>query len=109
MLDTARYVVDNGVKWANPPADFPPFRRVHAFGRRWQVTGLLTELHDRLRDKIRQMEGRSPDPTGAIVDSQSLRAAATPRPAVDSACPPGPLPTPAPTQSAADGMSTTRR
>jgi hypothetical protein len=30
---------DNSVKWANQPADFPPYRRVHAFARRWQVTG----------------------------------------------------------------------
>ncbi|MEU9380451.1 IS5 family transposase [Streptomyces sp. NPDC048279] len=76
MLDAVRYVVDNGVKWANLPVDFPPYRRVHAFARRWQVTGLLAELHDRLRDRVRDKEGRSPDPTAAIVDSQSLRAAA---------------------------------
>ncbi|MET8454255.1 transposase [Streptomyces sp. NPDC005209] len=79
MVDAVRYVVDNGVKWANLPMDFPPFKRVHAFARRWQVQGLLTELHDRLRDRVRVMEGRSPDPSAAIVDSQSLRAAATSR------------------------------
>ncbi|MGC2998774.1 transposase [Streptomyces sp. G35A] len=71
ILDAVRYVVDNGVKWANLPADFPPYRRVHAFARRWQVTGLLAELHDRLRDRVRDKEGRSPDPSAAIVDSQS--------------------------------------
>lgn len=76
MLDAVRYVVDNGVKWVNLPCDFPPYRRVHAFARRWQVTGLLAEFHDRLRDKVRQKEGRDVDPTAAIVDSQSVRAAA---------------------------------
>ncbi|MFG3025643.1 transposase [Streptomyces sp. NPDC048254] len=81
MLDVVRYVVDNGVKWANLPRDLPPCRRVHAFARRWQVTGLLVELHDRLRDKVREREGCSPDPTAAIVDSQFVRAAANiPRP-----------------------------
>ncbi|MFJ3308273.1 transposase [Streptomyces sp. NPDC086549] len=54
---------------------------MHAFARRWQITGLLAELLDRLRHKVRQKEGRSPDPTAAIVDSQSVRAAANiPRP-----------------------------
>ncbi|MCX5188944.1 transposase [Streptomyces sp. NBC_00268] len=76
MLDAVRYVVDNGVKWANLPTDFPPYRRVHAFARRWHVTGLLSELHDRLRDRVRDKEGRTVDPTAAVVDSQSLRAAA---------------------------------
>ncbi|MFJ4487431.1 IS5 family transposase [Streptomyces diastaticus] len=75
MLDAVRYVVDNGVKWVNLPCDFPPYRRVHAFARRWQITGLLAQLHDRLGDKVRKQEGRSPDPTAAIVDSQSVRAA----------------------------------
>ncbi|MFB8182738.1 hypothetical protein ACFC8N_43455 [Streptomyces sp. NPDC055966] len=64
-----------------PASDDPlpavqPYRRVHAFTRRWQVTGLLAELHDRLRNQVRQKDGRSPDPTAAVVDSQSLRAAA---------------------------------
>ncbi|MEU4134459.1 transposase [Streptomyces wuyuanensis] len=77
MLDAVRYVVDNGVKWANLPRDFPPYRRVHAFARRWQATGLLAELHDRLRDKVRQQEGRVVDPTAAVVHSQSVRAAAS--------------------------------
>jgi transposase len=52
--------------WADLPADFPPYRRVHAFARRWQVTSLLAGLHDRLRDKVRQKEGRLPDLTAAI-------------------------------------------
>ncbi len=56
--------------------DFPPFKRVHAFARRWQIQGLLTELHDRLRDRVRQKEGRAVDPSAGIVDSQSLRAGA---------------------------------
>ncbi|MFI0717349.1 transposase [Streptomyces inhibens] len=81
MLDAVRYVADNGVKWANVPTSIPPYPRVHAFARRWQVTGRLAELHDRLRGKVREKEGRSPDPTAAIVDSPSVRAAANiPRP-----------------------------
>jgi transposase len=63
LLDAVRHVVDNCVKWVNLARDFPPYRRVHVFARRWRVTGLLAELYDRLRDKVRQQEGRSPDPT----------------------------------------------
>ncbi|MHC3474456.1 transposase [Streptomyces sp. 7R007] len=36
---------------------------------------MLAELNDRLRDRVREKEGRTVDPTAAIVDSQSVRAA----------------------------------
>ncbi|MGW3134908.1 transposase [Streptomyces sp. NPDC001139] len=52
MLDAVRYVLDKGVKWVNLPSDFPLYRRVRAFARRWQVTGLLAQLHDRRRDRV---------------------------------------------------------
>ncbi|WP_234327983.1 transposase [Streptomyces sp. NRRL F-2664] len=35
------------------------------------------ELHDRLRGHVREDVGRDPEPTAGIVDSQSVRAAAT--------------------------------
>lgn len=76
MSDAVRHVVDNRVKRANLPREFPPYRRAHALARRWQVTGLLAELHERLRDEVHAKDGRYPDPTAAIVDSQSVRAAA---------------------------------
>ncbi|MFF1272720.1 transposase [Streptomyces marokkonensis] len=50
MVDAVRYVACSGLK-LNLPVDFPPLTRVHVFARRWQVQGLLTELHERLRDR----------------------------------------------------------
>lgn len=77
MFDAIRYLVDNGIKWRAMPADFPPWDRVYAFFRRWRDNGLIRELHDRLRDRIRRAEGRDAEPTAAIVDSESVKAAAT--------------------------------
>lgn len=77
MLDAVRYLVDNGIKWRAMPADFPAWDRVYAFYRRWRDKGLIKELHDRLRDKVRRAEGRDPEPTAGIIDSQSVRAAAS--------------------------------
>ncbi|MER5360704.1 transposase [Streptomyces sp. NPDC002785] len=68
MLDAVRYVVDNGIKWRSLPVDFPPWTRVYAFFRRWRETGLIRELHDRLRERVRQAEGRETEPTAAVVD-----------------------------------------
>ncbi|AXG82709.1 IS5 family transposase [Streptomyces paludis] len=77
MIDAVRYLVDNGIKWRSMPADFPVWDRVYAFWRRWRDTGLTAEFHDRLRGKIRENEGRGPEPTAAVIDSQSVKAAAS--------------------------------
>ncbi|WP_380792950.1 transposase (plasmid) [Streptomyces albidoflavus] len=58
MLDTVRYLVDNGIKWRAMPADFPPWDRVYAFFRRWRDHLLVREFHDRLRDRVRDRAGR---------------------------------------------------
>ena len=75
MLDAVRYLVAAGITWRSMPADFPPWGRVYAFARRWRIKGLLAEFHDRLRGAVREDAGRDPEPTAAIIDSQSLRAA----------------------------------
>ncbi|MFA7767832.1 transposase [Streptomyces sp. NRRL S-448] len=59
------------------PVDFPAWDRVYAFWRRWRDKGLIAEFHDRLRGKVRESEGRAPEPTAAVIDSQSVKAAAS--------------------------------
>jgi transposase len=79
IIDAIRYLVDNGIKWRSMPADFPAWERVYAFYRRWRDQGLVAEFHDRLRARVRISEGRDAEPTAAIIDSQSVKAAATVR------------------------------
>lgn len=77
MIDAVLYLVDNGTKWRALPIDFPHWSAVYRFFRRWRDQGLLAVLHDRLRRAVRQLEGRGPEPTAGVVDSQSLRGAET--------------------------------
>jgi transposase len=77
MIDAVRYLVDNGIKWRAMPSDFPPWPRVYAFFVRWRDAGLVAELHERLREAVRTAEGRSPEPSAGVVDSQSVKADAT--------------------------------
>ncbi|MEV0786203.1 IS5 family transposase [Streptomyces sp. NPDC050423] len=74
MLDAVFYVLDNGIKWRAMPVDFPAWDRVYAFFRRWRDAGLIAELHDRLRGKVRERAGREAEPTAAVIDSQSVKA-----------------------------------
>jgi transposase len=73
VADAIGYVIDNGVKWRNPPADFPPWRTVHAIFTRWYGDA----VHSDPRAKARRSQGRQTEPSAAIIDSQSLRAAET--------------------------------
>ncbi|MEY9864330.1 transposase [Catenulispora sp. GAS73] len=77
MIDAVAYLVDNGTKWRALPIDFPHWPAVYRFFRRWRDQGLLAVLHDRLRRGSRVAEGRAPEATAAVIDSQSLRAAET--------------------------------
>ena len=77
MIDAMLYVNDNGIKWRALPVDFPDWTAAYRFFRRWRDQGLLAVLHDRLRRACRVRAGRAPEPTAAVIDSQSLRAAET--------------------------------
>jgi len=70
-------VTHNGCVWRALPADFPPWRTVYGLYQRWNVTGVTIALHDALRGQARRAAGRNTEPTAAVIDSQSVRAAAT--------------------------------
>jgi transposase len=72
MIDAVRYVVDNGAKWRAIPADFPWWRAVYDFFRRWCRHGYVRELYQRLRRLERKRQGRDPEPTAAVMDAQSV-------------------------------------
>ncbi len=41
--------------------------------RRWRLDGRLRRAHDRLREKVREAEGRDRDPSVAVIDSQVVK------------------------------------
>jgi transposase len=77
IVDAIFYLVDNGIKWRAMPADFPPWSTVYNYFARWEKAGITQSLLDSLRDRVRLREGRTAEPTAAIADSQSVKAAET--------------------------------
>jgi transposase len=77
MLAAVRYLVAGEISWRSKPVDIPDRDRVYAFFRRWRDKGLAAEFHDRLRDRVRTVAGRDPEPTAGIIDAQSVKAAAS--------------------------------
>jgi transposase len=60
------------------PKDLPPWQTVYRYFRAWGEDGTLDRLHDALRERVRaKTEGRNPEPSAGIVDSQSVKGADT--------------------------------
>jgi len=71
------YLDRTGCAWRYLPADFPPWQTIYGYFATWRDDGTLTRLHDALRAQVRGAAGRTIEPTAAIIDSQSVRAADT--------------------------------
>lgn len=74
MLNAIRYRVRSGAAWRSLPHDFPPWQTVARRYYTWRDEGVIDEIHDVLREVVREVEGRAPDPTAAILDSQSVKS-----------------------------------
>ncbi|MGV0094791.1 IS5 family transposase [Streptomyces californicus] len=57
--------------------DFPYWRAVYDFFRRWRTCDYVRELHERLRLTARERSGRNGEPSAGIIDSQSVDAPET--------------------------------
>jgi transposase len=77
VIDAVRYLVRSGCAWRLLPHDFPPPGTVSWWVAKWAAVGTPGPHHDVLRERVRVQAGRAPTPTAAIVDYQSVRAAAT--------------------------------
>jgi transposase len=76
MIDAMFYICDNGCKWRALPADFPPWQTVHAMLARWKKDGVWADIADLLRAAVRRAAGRHPEPSAAVMDSQSVHESA---------------------------------
>ena len=77
IVDAILYVDRTGCPWRYLPADFPPWRTVYGYFARWRDDGIVRRVHDQLRALARQAAGRNAEPSAAVIDSQSIRAADT--------------------------------
>ena len=55
------------------PRDFPPWKTVYDWFRKWRIDGTWERLNAELRERLRWRLGRNPNPTAGIVDSQSIK------------------------------------
>ena len=60
------------------PHDLPPWKTVYRYFRLWRKDGTWERLNAALRTELRVAEGREPEPSAAILDSQSVKTTEMP-------------------------------
>lgn len=73
VINAIFYLVRTGCQWRNLPKDFPKWQSVYYYFRKWSKDGTWQKINEAVRKLERQKRGREPEPTGAIVDSQSVK------------------------------------
>jgi len=73
ILDAVFYVLKSGCPWRLLPKDFPPWKSVYDWFRKWRIDGTWERLNAALREVLRARSGRNPQPSAGIVDSQSAK------------------------------------
>lgn len=78
ILNAIFYLLRSGCAWRMLPHEFPPWKTVYHYFRLWRLKGIWEYLNTVLRTEIRIANGRKPEPSAAILDSQSVKTTETP-------------------------------
>ena len=73
IINAILYVLRTGCQWRMLPHDLPRWKTVYTYFRNWRLDGTWKRIHDTLRQQLRQAEGRHPQASAAILDSQSVK------------------------------------
>src|SRR3982751_6956718 len=73
VIDGCFYVLRGGIAWRLMPHDLPPWDVVYDNFRRWRKSGKWERINQVLREQYRTANGRKPQPTAAVIDSQSVK------------------------------------
>jgi transposase len=73
LLDAVLYVARTGIPWRYLPHDYPHWDTVYHYFGRWEKDGVFEQLNAQLRRRVREDEGRRPEPTAMVIDAQSIK------------------------------------
>jgi len=74
VFNGLRYVVCTGMQWRMMANDLPPWHTVYQQTQRWLRAGVFQDMVRDLRMLMREIEGRTPQPRAAILDSRTLQS-----------------------------------
>ncbi|GAA2943037.1 IS5-like element ISSco3 family transposase [Streptomyces erythrogriseus] len=73
VFNALLYINRTGIPWKYLPHDFPNYGTVYAYYASWRDEGILAQLNYDLTGLARVKEGRKPEPTASVIDTQSVK------------------------------------
>ncbi len=73
VVNAIFYLNRTGCQWNMLPKDLPNYGTVFYHYRKWSQNGIWERINTDLRRMVREQTGRDPEPSLAIVDSQSVK------------------------------------
>src|SRR5215213_959665 len=73
VVNALLYQARTGCQWRLLPQDFPDWQAVRYYFDKWGADGTWAAINQQLVEQARAARGRAPRPTGAIIDSQSVK------------------------------------
>ena len=73
VFNAIQYMLATGCHWRAFPKCFPPFTTIQNYFYAWRDSGLFERMLDTMREFARKVAGRDPEPTAAVIDSQSVK------------------------------------
>jgi len=74
VFNGLRWIVKTGSQWRMMPHDLPPWYTVYQQTQRWIKAGVFEAMVTDLRVLLRQLHGKEPQPTAAILDGRTLQS-----------------------------------
>jgi putative transposase len=73
IVNAIFYRTRTGCQWRMLPKEFPDWRHVWYYYKKWTSDGTWERLNGLLRRLVRRAVGKHPDPSLAILDSQTIK------------------------------------
>lgn len=74
MFNGLRWMVRTGAEWRMMPNDLPPWHAVYDQAQRWLKANVFAALVHDLRELLRVVARRQPQPSAVILDSRTLQS-----------------------------------
>jgi transposase len=73
VMNGILYLVRTGCQWRAIPHDLPKTGTVRHYYDRFRDDGTWAEVHDALRERVREAAGRDRTPSAGVLDSQTVK------------------------------------